>query len=82
MFSSATNASKLALIALCHWLAIKQFEVIDCQVASEHLFTMGAEEITRARFLQHLDGIDVQHSKPDFSDGFEQVCLEDAIKNQ
>lgn len=82
MFSSAADASKLALIALCHWLVIKQFDVIDCQVASDHLFTMGAQEIPRAEFLKHLKGIDVQQSKPDFSDGFEQVCLEDAIKNK
>lgn len=50
MFSHATNASKMALIVLARFLAQRGFELIDCQVASGHLFTLGAEEIMRSKF--------------------------------
>ena len=55
MFSHADNASKFALLALSRWLAAKDFVLIDCQVASPHLFTLGAELISRERFRGILD---------------------------
>jgi Leu/Phe-tRNA-protein transferase len=30
-------------------------ELIDCQVASDHLFTLGARLIPRAQFVAHLE---------------------------
>lgn len=60
MFSSVSNASKVALVALCKHLERKNVTVIDCQVASEHLFSMGAIEISRQQFLSHLSNIDIQ----------------------
>lgn len=50
MFSLKSNASKMALIYLARFLDRHGFALIDCQVASDHLFTLGAEEITRSQF--------------------------------
>ena len=80
MFSLRANASKVALVALCHWLQRKQFELIDCQVASDHLFSMGATEISRDDFLHSLTAIDIHSAHPQFASGFEQVVTENAIK--
>ena len=55
MFSTATDASKVALHALVQWLLARDVELIDCQVASEHLFTLGARLIPRAEFVAHLE---------------------------
>jgi leucyl/phenylalanyl-tRNA--protein transferase len=54
MFSMATDASKVALHALVQSLRSRNVELIDCQVASEHLFTLGARLIPRADFIAHL----------------------------
>lgn len=54
MFSRVTNASKLALVGLVQQLKDWQFELIDCQISSEHLVSLGAEEISRAQFRDIL----------------------------
>lgn len=48
MFSKRSNASKVALIWLCENANVK---LIDCQVYTEHLESMGAKLIVRADFL-------------------------------
>jgi len=59
MFSLVSNASKVALVALAQELDSQGFEIIDCQVTSEHLLRMGAQEITRNLFLDILNnGVD------------------------
>jgi leucyl/phenylalanyl-tRNA--protein transferase len=51
MFSKVSNASKAALI----WLTQNSdFEIIDCQIESEHLSSLGAETISREEFLKYL----------------------------
>lgn len=50
MFSRATNASKVAFVALAEKLDEWGYQLLDCQVASSHLFTLGAREIPRAEF--------------------------------
>ena len=55
MFSRQTDASKVALTRLVQQLRAWAFSVIDCQVASPHLFTLGAEEIPRQAFLALLE---------------------------
>ncbi|MDH4106638.1 MAG: leucyl/phenylalanyl-tRNA--protein transferase [Gammaproteobacteria bacterium] len=56
MFSTATDASKVALHRLVQWArAEREVELIDCQVASDHLFTLGARLIPRAQFVAHLE---------------------------
>ena len=54
MFSLCSDASKIAMVSLARRLQQWGFSLIDCQVSSPHLFTMGAEEITREQFNQLL----------------------------
>lgn len=54
MFSLRDNASKLALLALCKGLSDKGFPLLDAQVSSNHLETLGAFEISRNEFSQHI----------------------------
>ncbi len=51
MFSLEKDASKIALVALANYLETNGFDLIDCQVTSSHLITMGAVEIPRNSFL-------------------------------
>jgi leucyl/phenylalanyl-tRNA--protein transferase len=54
MFARATDASKVALVALAHELRRRGFVLIDCQLPSAHLASLGSEEITRVRFMSEL----------------------------
>jgi leucyl/phenylalanyl-tRNA---protein transferase len=54
MFSYADNASKVAFAHLARQLQRWDFKLIDCQVANEHLFSLGAVEIEREDFQQML----------------------------
>jgi leucyl/phenylalanyl-tRNA--protein transferase len=51
MFSRVSNASKVALAVLVQQLRRWGFEVIDCQMATSHLASLGAREIRRPEFL-------------------------------
>lgn len=59
MFSKADNASKLALIEL---VGTGDFDLIDCQVYTDHLASLGAREIPRTDFLQYLSSAQSQVS--------------------
>jgi leucyl/phenylalanyl-tRNA--protein transferase len=52
MFSIVSNASKTALIYLCS----KGYRLIDCQVYTEHLESMGARLISREEYMAVLQG--------------------------
>jgi leucyl/phenylalanyl-tRNA--protein transferase len=54
MFSLEPDASKAALVALARHLDTCGFDLIDCQVTTDHLCRMGAVEIPRYRFLDLL----------------------------
>jgi leucyl/phenylalanyl-tRNA--protein transferase len=54
MFSRAPDASKVAFAALVHVLRRQGFELIDCQVESDHLNSLGARNISRMDFEQRL----------------------------
>ncbi len=54
MYSAETGASKIALAALCRVLTDSGFALIDCQVASAHLHTLGATLMPRQRFVAIL----------------------------
>lgn len=56
MFTRVTNASKVALVTLVKYLLSRSFAFIDCQIATEHLISFGAREISRARYLKELAG--------------------------
>lgn len=57
MFSLVPNASKVALKVFCDLAADSHIELIDCQVESEHLLSLGAELVPRDNFCQQL----IQH---------------------
>jgi leucyl/phenylalanyl-tRNA--protein transferase len=50
MFSTASDASKVALVALVWLLKQRGVRFIDCQVESEHLNSLGARDIPRVDF--------------------------------
>jgi leucyl/phenylalanyl-tRNA---protein transferase len=54
MFSKVSNASKFAFIKLIEHLADEGLELIDCQVYTEHLESLGAKMISRKMFLKLL----------------------------
>ncbi len=54
MFSRADNASKFGFAHLVRQLNQWNFELIDCQIANDHLFTLGAVEIPREEFQKIL----------------------------
>ena len=51
MFSYVSNASKIGFIS---FIQMFEFKLIDCQVHSSHLESLGAEKINRSDFMQHL----------------------------
>jgi leucyl/phenylalanyl-tRNA---protein transferase len=52
MFSHVSNASKFAFISYVQQLIGEGVELIDCQVYTEHLETMGARMIPRKKFIE------------------------------
>jgi len=54
MFASMSNASKVAFVFLVEYLKKLSFDIIDCQVSTEHLISFGAREISRKDFLKQL----------------------------
>lgn len=54
MFSLRSNASKIALLALDGMLSDGTFGIIDCQVQSSHLLSLGAAAISRSSFVEML----------------------------
>ncbi len=54
MFSSVSNASKVAFIYLVEKLKKENYKLVDCQVYNDHLASLGAREIARIDFLNYL----------------------------
>jgi len=54
MFARATDASKVALAYLVHFLKLHGVQMVDCQQETGHLASLGAAPIPRADFLAHL----------------------------
>jgi len=54
MFSLTSNASKFAFIELAKELQLKQYRIIDCQLYTNHLASLGAQEISRKEFIKLL----------------------------
>ena len=54
MFSKENNASKIGFIHLIKELSKNGYKLIDCQVPSAHMKSLGAEEISRQQFLNFL----------------------------
>ncbi len=60
MFTRHTDASKVAFVTLVKQLIKWGFELIDCQVASNHLSRFGASNISRKHFIDYLN----QYAEP------------------
>ena len=52
MFTSVSNASKAAMIWLC---TQNKYTLIDCQMRTDHLISMGAEMISQKHFMNILN---------------------------
>lgn len=54
MFAKVSDASKIALAYLVHFLQARGVALIDCQQETSHLASLGAHPIPRAQFLDHV----------------------------
>ncbi|MFD0861025.1 leucyl/phenylalanyl-tRNA--protein transferase [Sungkyunkwania multivorans] len=54
MFSKVSNASKVGFVYLVEKLKREKYKLIDCQVYTKHLESLGAKEIPRKEFLNVL----------------------------
>ena len=50
MFTQVSNGSKIAFVHLVNHLSKHDYQLIDCQVYTQHLSRLGAKEISRANF--------------------------------
>ena len=56
MFSLESNASKVGFFYLVSEMEKRGYKIIDCQMHTAHLESLGAEEIPRDYFIQLLEG--------------------------
>jgi leucyl/phenylalanyl-tRNA---protein transferase len=68
MFSRVSDASKVALKFLCDELIRREFALIDCQMATPHLLSLGAKLIPRKEFI---DAVGVYAQPPDMAGAWE-----------
>ena len=54
MFAHARDASKIAFAHLCEFLRRRDFGIIDCQMETTHLHSLGARPIARHDFVQRI----------------------------
>lgn len=54
MFAHATDASKIALAHLCRFLVARGFGIIDCQMETTHLASLGARPLPRDDYLARV----------------------------
>ena len=64
MFSRRTDASKVALVTLVRQLGRWGFEMVDCQMATSHLASLGAREIPRSEFSRRVERLTRQPAVP------------------
>lgn len=64
MFSCASDASKIALAHLCVYLQRRGFGIIDCQMETAHLASLGAHAIPRRDFVEQLNRLTGEGDPP------------------
>ena len=67
MFAHRTDASKIALAALVAACRARGVKLIDCQQNTAHLASLGAHEITRQAFVQHVQQAVGEPVSPDWT---------------
>ena len=55
MFSTVSDSSKAALVGLAEFSIQVGIKIIDCQMTTQHLLSLGAREIDRQSFLRKLN---------------------------
>jgi leucyl/phenylalanyl-tRNA--protein transferase len=55
MFTRRTDASKIAMVRLAAQLDRWRFPLIDCQLATDHLHSLGAESMPRRQFVKAVE---------------------------
>jgi leucyl/phenylalanyl-tRNA--protein transferase len=64
MFTRKPDASKIAIVLLARHLARWQVPMIDCQMRTEHLASLGAIEIPRQQFVRRVEALVQQPPVP------------------
>ena len=64
MFARRTDASKVALAALAGFLRRHDFPLIDCQMSTPHLASLGAREVSRTVFCGEVERLVQQPPLP------------------
>jgi leucyl/phenylalanyl-tRNA--protein transferase len=64
MFTRVSDASKVALVHLVRQLDRWGFEMVDCQMATEHLVSLGARQVPRTRFVRDVERLTKEPSIP------------------
>lgn len=64
MFHRTTDASKVAFVHAVRQLSEWNYQLIDCQVSTSHLVSLGAEEMPRAQFVQRIQALCEQSPNP------------------
>ena len=64
MFSRRADASKVALATLVAQLQRWGFELVDCQMSTSHLASLGAREVPRTEFVRHVARLTAQPAVP------------------
>ncbi len=77
MFSKVSNASKVGFITLVKNLMAQQFELIDCQIHSAHLESLGAEMLDRKYFLTYVEN---NQNQPIKKENWNQIFKSDFEK--
>jgi len=79
MFSLERDASKVALCALARSLGERDYRLIDCQVASDHLSSLGARSVARREFVELLRRAVSAGLAPDPSWQESSIALQEAF---
>jgi len=64
MFSLATDASKIALAHLARYLTANNYGLIDCQMSTAHLASLGAREMPRRDFIARVETLTAEAVRP------------------
>ena len=82
MFSVGREASKVALYGLVQLMLERGGRLIDCQVASAHLASLGARSMPRRQFVQELEaaipGLDADPAWRDTSIALQQPFMQNS----
>lgn len=65
MFSLERDASKVALSRLCEELLARGYDLVDCQMTTPHLLSLGARTIPRREYVERLAALGLAPDRPE-----------------